>query len=81
MDRAYVKANIVRLSICIFAMLYVFLISSKSSYVYAEGGGLRNFGVGRSNRTILPAWLVAIVLAILIYFVLACYSSGVRLVF
>ena len=80
MDRVYVRNNIVRLSICVFTIVYLVLISSKSSYVYSEDGGLREFGVGKSNHTVVPAWLASIMLAILIYFALCLYSSGVRLV-
>ena len=39
MDRVYVRDNIVRLSICVFTIVYLVLISSKSSYVYSEDGG------------------------------------------
>jgi hypothetical protein len=37
------------------------------SFIYNEDGSLREFGIGYSSKTILPIWLVAIVLGILSY--------------
>jgi hypothetical protein len=37
--------------------------------VYNEEGGFRPFGVGYRNKTVIPIWLVAIVLAIFSYVV------------
>jgi hypothetical protein len=37
------------------------------SFLYNEDGSLREFGVGYSSKTILPIWLIAIILGILSY--------------
>jgi hypothetical protein len=35
--------------------------------MYNEDGSLRQFGIGFQRKTVVPAWLVAIILAILSY--------------
>ena len=79
MDTQYVKSNIVRLSICAFIFIYMMLISSKSSYLYTPEGSLREFGIGKTGKTVMPAWLIAVVLAIIVYFCMCLYASGVAL--
>jgi hypothetical protein len=37
------------------------------SFLYNEDGSLREFGIGYSSKTILPIWLLAIILGILSY--------------
>jgi hypothetical protein len=37
------------------------------SFLYNEDGSLREFGVGYSSKTVLPIWLIAILLGILSY--------------
>ena len=37
------------------------------AFLYNSDGSLRDFGVGYKNKTILPIWLLSIVLGILSY--------------
>jgi hypothetical protein len=37
------------------------------SFIYNQDGSLREFGIGYSSKTVLPIWLIAIVLGILSY--------------
>jgi hypothetical protein len=39
----------------------------KPGFAYNSQGGFRPFGVGYSNKTIFPVWIVAIILAIFSY--------------
>lgn len=81
MDRDYVKSNLIRISVAAFVVIYLALISSRSSYLYTSEGSLREFGVGKSGKTVLPAWLVAVLLAIGVYFASTLYASGVHLAY
>jgi hypothetical protein len=49
--------------------------------LYDPDGALREFGIGRTGKTVVPAWLVAVLLAITIYFSASMYSSGVSLMY
>jgi hypothetical protein len=42
--------------------------------MYNEDGSLRQFGIGFQRKTVVPAWLVAIIIAILSY-LLVLYAS------
>ncbi len=79
MDRDYVGTNILSVSISAFVLVYLFLVSTKSSYLYTDEGSLRQFGIGKSGQTVLPAWLVSILTAILLYLAATIYSSGIPL--
>ena len=37
------------------------------SFIYNDDGSLREFGIGYASKTVLPIWLIAIVLGILSY--------------
>jgi len=50
-----------------FFILLCFLHWAKPSLVYTPTGALREFGVGYRKKTVLPMWLVVLVLAILCY--------------
>jgi len=68
-----VKKNIILYSILLFIMLYVIILLLKPNLVFDDHGNLRTFGIGFQKKTILPAWLVAIVLAIISYLVISIY--------
>jgi len=38
------------------------------NFIYNNDGSLRQFGVGFKKRTVIPLWLISIILAILSYF-------------
>jgi hypothetical protein len=45
----------------------------KPSFLYNTDGSLRQFGVGYRNKTILPVWLLAIILGIVSYLFVRYY--------
>jgi hypothetical protein len=64
-------------SIVLFVAVMVIMHQIKPSLIYDNRiGGFRQFGMGYSNKTILPIWLATILLAILCYlFVSVLYSN------
>jgi hypothetical protein len=58
-----------KLSIAIFLFLILFSIVhvTKPGLIYNSDGGFRPFGVGYQHKTVIPIWVVSIVLAILCY--------------
>jgi hypothetical protein len=55
-------------AILLFLILYTWIMFIvRPSLIYKEDGSLRQFGIGIQSKTIIPAWLVAILLAILIW--------------
>ena len=51
----------------LFLVLFGIFHILQPGFAYLPNGGYRPFGVGYRHKTILPVWLVAIILAILSY--------------
>ena len=67
MNRRWIKNNITASAIIVFFLFYILLILSKSSLIYNKDGSLREFGIGQSRKTILPIWLLSIIIGIMSY--------------
>ena len=64
------NVNILFVVIFVYICLYYLIILVKPSFIYNKNQDcLRQFGVGYKNTTILPLWLVSILLAIISYFI------------
>lgn len=81
MNRNFIRQNITSVAIVIFVVVYTFIVLSKTPLIYNKDGSLREFGVGYSSRSVLPAWLVAILVAIFSYFSVLYYISMPRIDF
>jgi hypothetical protein len=75
MVRKFVQNNLLLTSIFIYFILYVLVNKLNPSLLYKQDGSLRTFGVGYLNKTIVPIWLVSIVLAILSYVLVLYYLA------
>lgn len=63
-------------AIFIFIFMFGAYHTVKPAISYSENGSFRPFGVGYKHKTVVPAWLVAICMALLSYvFVLFILSS------
>jgi len=65
---SFLKRNVVMFSLVVFSITYIILNMIKPSFLYNDNKTLREFGVGYRKKTVLPLWLISIVLAILSYF-------------
>ena len=59
--------NYLTFSIIIFMMVFLMIHFLKPSIVYNQDGSLRKFGIGYRKKTVVPLWLVVILLAIFSY--------------
>lgn len=73
--RGFVRNNINLVAIFIYITLFSVIIFSKPNFLYNKDGTLREFGVGTSKRTVFPAWLLAIILSLLSYFLVLYYLA------
>jgi hypothetical protein len=79
MNQFFIKQHITSFSIILFLVAFATIQAFKPRFMYNEDGSLRQFGIGFQRKTVVPVWLVAIILAILSYlFVL--YASTPLLV-
>jgi hypothetical protein len=64
------QINKLFLVLCLYVILYSVIIYIKPELIFNNiRGCLRPFGVGYKNTTILPLWLISIILAIISYFI------------
>ena len=73
--RSIVNENIVITSVILFIIIYGLIIYSKPNIVFNKDGSLRQFGIGKSDTTILPAWLISLLIAIISYFIILYYIA------
>lgn len=58
------------LSIIIFLILFLAITWFKPSFLFNLDGSVREFGIGRKQKTIIPLWLVILVLSFLSYLII-----------
>lgn len=81
MNRLFIKKNITFIAIVIFLAIYIGITYSKPSFLYNQDGSLRNFGLNSNKRTVIPAWLMSILIAILSYLFVLYYVALPRFVY
>lgn len=54
-------------AIVAFLVLFSVIHWIKPPMIYTEHGGFRQFGIGYKQKTVIPIWVVSIILAILCY--------------
>jgi len=57
----------VSLAIILFLVLFMGVHYTKPLFIYDADGGFRPFGVGFKHKTVLPIWIIVIIIAILSY--------------
>jgi hypothetical protein len=77
-NQFFIKHHITSFSILIFLAAFTTIQAFKPRFMYNEDGSLRQFGIGFRRKTVVPAWLVAIIIAILSY-LLVLYASTPQL--
>lgn len=62
-----IRNNLAGAAILLYVAVFMLVQYMNPSFIYNEDGSLREFGIGYSSKTVLPIWLVAILLGILSY--------------
>ena len=75
MYRGLIRRNITSFSIVVFLILYMTVLMFKPAFVFKKDGTLRDFGLGFRNKTVIPAWLLSIILAIISYLSVLYYLA------
>jgi hypothetical protein len=75
MTKNYIRENPTLIAIVLFVFIYGAIIIMKPSCFYNKDGSIRKFGVGYRNKTILPMWLLSLVLGILCYLAVIYYIN------
>jgi len=75
MLKIYVRENTPLFAIILFLFIFGTIQIIKPVCFYNKDGSIRHFGVGYKNKTILPIWLLSIILGILCYLFTLAYAS------
>lgn len=73
-NQFFIKQHITTFSILVFLAVFAAVQAFKPRFMYNDDGSLRQFGIGFKRKTVVPAWLIAILIAILSY-LLVLYAS------
>ena len=79
MNRAYIRENATLFAIILFLILFTTIQMMKPACLYNNDGSIREFGVGYRNKTIMPIWLLSLILGILSYLFVMYYVAYPRL--
>ncbi len=75
MNNNFIRNNPVLISIILFMVIFGLIIMWKPSFLFKNDGSIREFGVGYRNKTILPIWLLVVILGILSYVFVLYYLA------
>jgi uncharacterized membrane protein YidH (DUF202 family) len=78
MNKNYIRENITLVAIVLFIIIFGTIQLMKPACFYNKDGSIREFGVGYKNKTILPLWLLSLVLGILCYLAVMYYIHNIR---
>ena len=67
MYKNYIRENKTLAAIILFIIIFGTIQLMKPACFYNKDGSIREFGVGYKNKTILPLWLLSLILGILCY--------------
>ncbi len=75
MNNAFIRKHINTFSILIFLVTFLALNYFRPGFLYNKDGSLRKFGLGHKRKTIIPIWLLSIILGILSYLFVLYYIT------
>ena len=81
MNRQNVRENAPIFAIVLFVVVFASIHAMKPMFLFNANGSIREFGVGSRNKTILPVWLLSIVLGIFSYLAVLYYVAHPKLRF
>jgi len=67
MYKQFIKNNLILSAIIIFILIFSIFAFIKPNFLFTKDGAIRHFGLGKSRCTIVPLWLLVIILSIVIY--------------
>lgn len=67
LSRKALRIYKVQYAIVLFLLFFTIFHYLKPGISYYTDGGFRPFGVGYKHKTVIPAWVVAIIAAVLSY--------------
>ena len=79
MLNSFIKNNHTLIAIVIFIITFSFLICLKPGFLFNKDGSIKNFGLGYKKKTVIPIWLVSIIISILAYYLVLYIITAPKL--
>ena len=73
--RHFILNHISAVSIIIFIVAFAIVQLTRPAILYNADGSLKQFGLGKRSKTVIPIWLVTMILAIFSYLFVLYYSA------
>lgn len=73
MSKFFFKKNKIVITILLLTVSVLLIHNIKPSFLYNKDQSIRPFGLGIKSKTIIPLWLIVIVLSILFYLIVDYY--------
>lgn len=79
MNKTYIRENITLIAVILFIIIFGIIQIMKPACFYNKDGSIREFGIGYRNKTILPIWLLSLILGILCYLAVLYYVNSSKI--
>jgi hypothetical protein len=76
MYKTYIRENITLVAVILFVIIFGTIQIMKPACFYNRDGSIREFGIGYRNKTILPIWLLSLLLGIVCYLAILYYVNA-----
>jgi quinol-cytochrome oxidoreductase complex cytochrome b subunit len=77
--RNLIRNHVNATAIIIYIILFSLILFIKPNFLFNKDGSLRQFGLGKSKKTVIPVWLIAIILSVLSYFSVLYYLTSPKI--
>lgn len=67
----YFRENNVLATFILFLFMFSLIIIYKPSFAFDKHGQIKEFGLGYTNKTVLPIWVLVIIFSVLSYFIIS----------
>ena len=73
LTKKFVRIHKINFAILIFLIVFTLIQIYKPLLMYNEEGGFRPFGIGYKHKTVIPIWIVSIIVAMFSYLAVLYY--------
>jgi len=73
LNKGMIRNHKVSFAIILFLVVFISIHALKPALFYNKEGGFRPFGLGYRHKTVIPIWIIAIVVAIFSYLAVSYY--------
>ena len=73
--KGFIRYNKLSVAIILFLIVFSTIHITKPVLLYNDDGGFRPFGVGYRHKTVIPIWIISIIVAIFSYMAVMYYLA------